>query len=382
MEEKAFMIPRNPTAAAGDIADAAMAQTTPALQGVSIQHHESDVPPFVEPALKRLYGNLFSSLAHFRVFGGMENASTYVVRDGAAIICVWLFRREKNHVQVLNEGMPIDGEEVERFARHIFAVYGAVNVISFHAVRVRTGRLRLPHQRFNCLEDMVLSLPPTPADYFASLGKATRSYIHRYLNKLKRDFPDFHYSVVETQNIEDGQIRRIIELNRSRMAGKGKVAINDDDATQRIIRLARECGMVGVLMLGGRLCAGTINYRVGDNYFLDVIAHDPAYNDYRLGTLCCYLTVCACIERGGHEYHLLWGRDEYKTRLLAVPQDLDDLIVFRSRMYLLCNGNRVLKSACNAGTRGTKLWLRKAQRRNSVVARLVLAVARSLRLIA
>ncbi len=345
-------------------------------QGIFIQCYDDHIPPFAEAAMLRLYGNLFSSLAHLRVYGRMNNISTYAVFDDGMPVAVWLFRREKNHVQVLNEGMPLDDHEVSRFSRHILTTYPEVDIITFHAVQAMTQRLPLPHQRFNCLEDMVIALPPSADAYLASMGKATRSYIHRYMNKLRRDFPTFRFHVYETKHIDPEHVRAIVDFNRVRMADKGKVAVNDDE---RILRLARECGMVCVMTIDNRVCAGTANYRTGDNFFLEVIGHDPAFNNYRLGTLCCFLTACECIARGGHEYHLLWGQDEYKMRLKATQRNLDDLVLYRSRLRMFGHPDTLLRNAAARCLRRSRLWLRKLQRRGGFASAIAAALVRRAR---
>lgn len=366
-------------ASSGKSGNNAIAMHRSAWSDISIQCYENDLPPFIGAALERLYGNLFSSLAYYKAFGGAENASAYVVREGKSIVCAWLFQRHGNAVRVINEGIHIDQEEVTRFVSYIFAAYPQVNVISFHAVRPQMADLPMPYQRFNCLEDMVLSLPGSADIYLSSLGRSTRSYIHRYLNKLKRDFPSFSFQVLTTGEINAAQIRRIIDLNRMRMAIKGRESINDEDTTQRIVRLAAECGMVGVIMLEGRICAGSINYRVGNNYFLETLAHEPLYNDYRLGTLCCYLTICECIARGGHEYHFLWGQDEYKRRLLGVQRDLDDLVIYRSYWHMLLYGKLALQQVRNGAVRWLRVWVRAKRKRNSIGGRLVARLWRLVR---
>jgi len=160
-------------------------------------------------------------------------------------------------------------------------------------------------------------------------------------------------------------------LNRLRMASKGKESTNDDDTAQRIVQLAGECGLVGAILLDGRICAGSINYCVGTNYFLETLAHDPAYDDYRLGTLCCFLTICECIARGGNEYHFLWGQDEYKTRLLGVQRDLDDLVIYRSHWHMLLCGKLALQSIANGGKRHLRIWVRMMRKRDSFSGRIV-----------
>lgn len=344
--------------------------TTGATPRITIQCHENEIPPFVEEALEHLYGNLFSLLAYYRMFNDADGLHTYVVRDGDAVKAAWLFRRERHQVTVINEGMAVDEEEIQRFAKHVFAQYRSVDVVAFRAVQACMTSSALPFQRFNCLEDLVLSLPADSATYTASLGKSTRAYVNRYMNKLRREHPSFRFEIFSGGEIREQDIRRIFDFNRRRMESKGKESIHDEDNIRRVIALARERGFVGVITIGGRVCAGTVNYRVRDNYFLETLAHDSAYDDYRLGTLCCYLTICECIARGGGEYHFLWGLDDYKVRLLGKPRDLDNLTIYRSYAHMLRHGDTACRHVAQAWTRRAQLWLRDARRDNRPAARI------------
>lgn len=357
--------------------------TPPALacaENISVTCHENEVPPFVADELERLYGNIYASLVQWRVCGALSaDVSTYVVRCGGNITALFLFRRENGQVQVLNEGIVITGEELQRFVNYIFSRYGTVGIVNFHAVRPDIGRLAFPCQRFNCLEDIVLALPATEAAYMAMLGSATRNYIKRYMNKAVRSFPSFSHKVYVSREIDEQHVRDIVDLNRTRMTDKGKVPGIDAEELRRIIRLVKECGLVSVVMIDGRVAAGTINYRVGRNYFLEVVAHDPRYNEYRFGTLCCYLTICACIARGGDEYHFLWGKNEYKYRLAGVERALDHLAVYRSRRQLFLNGNVALKNEAMRCRRRAQLWLQDAQRRDDWLSRFALHALHAVR---
>lgn len=326
---------------------------------LTVECFEDAVPPFVEAALEQLYGNLFSSLAHRRVYGQARNLNTFVVRQGQRIQTLFLFERNLHSVRVLNEGFALSEEDAQRFSRHVFATWPSVGVVSFHAVQCAIEKLALPYRRYNCLEDMVLKLPDSTGDYLSMLGKSTRSYIQRYMNKLKRDFPSLRFELIEAHELDERHIRHIIDLNRARMAHKGKVSINDATLTEQITHLAMDCGMIGALTIEGRIVAGTINYRVRDNYFLEVIAHDPELNAYRLGTLCCYLTLIECIARGGDEYHFLWGQDEYKSRLGGRRRDLDDVAIYRSRMHMALNADITLLQMLNAYKRRARLRVRE-----------------------
>jgi len=333
--------------------------------------------------MDHLYQHLFSSLTRFRIYGDIaSDTSTYVALKDDKPVCVLLFRADKNKVHVLNEQIDIRAEEIERFTRAIFARFKAVDVISFHAVKADIRRLPFPRQQFNCTEDIILALPDTEEAYRARLGKATRSYINRYMNKLKRDFPSLRHEIYLKEEVNEQHVRDIIAFNRARMAGKNKASYIDDLEEERIIECAKQSGLVSVMTINGRVCAGTINYRIGENYFLHVIAHDPSYNEYRLGTLCCYLAICECIAQGGREYHFLWGRYEYKYRLLGVQNDLDRLAIYRSRLALLKNGGMALRIAFDGYSLKGRRWLldqAKQKEDAGLVSRLVFHILNRLR---
>lgn len=306
------------------------------VENLSFSFHESEIPAFAEAELERLYGNIYSSLKQWRASGVLQTGiDIYVERRGKHIENLFLFRREGSEARVLNEGIALNDEAVRRFARNLFENFPAIDIITFHAVQSTVRQPGYTYQRYHCLEDIVLTMPASSEAYFASLGGATRSYIKRYLNKLKRSFPSFRHEVILGEEIAEQDIYDIVALNKVRMEGKGRVQSIDARELQRIVLLAKECGMLSLFRIDGRICAGTINFRASDNYFLEVIAHDPAYNDYRLGTLCCYLTICECIARGGKEYHFLWGAHDYKFRLLGVQRELEHLTIYRSRRHVL-----------------------------------------------
>jgi hypothetical protein len=351
-----------------------------AVEPAGITLYANKIPAFVAEELPRLYGNIYSSLAQWQTWGALESDfHVYVVRRGQRIETLLVYRIEGTTARVLNEGIRLDGATTEQFAEYVFGACPHVAAISFHAVRSRFEMLRFPYQRFNCLEDIVLDMPATAEQYLASLGGATRSYIKRYLNKCKRDFPGFAHEVHVDGEIDEQTVRDVIELNRWRMREKGKHFGTDHAEIARIVRLARQCGLVSVIRIGGRVCAGTVNYEAGGNYFLEVIAHDPAYNDYRLGTLCCYLTICECIRRGGREYHFLWGQHDYKFRLGGVQHDLDHIALYRSRMALMRHTAMVFRNWQTEYLRKAQLWIRNARKEIRIFARMATAAVESLR---
>lgn len=348
-------------------------------EGITIACYENYVPLFIAAEMERLYENIFSSVAQFRVYGGKaKHTSTYIVRKCHKIITAFLFQKENGKVQVCNEVIKVNDDDVNRFANYIFARYNDVTVVSFRAVHADICKLSFPYQRFNYSEDIVVTLPATEQEYLSSLGKNTRRNVKRYTDKLMRKFPSFNFSVHVKGDVEERNIADIIRLHRARMTEKQKVSAIDDEEVSRMISLVKEYGLVGVATIDGRVCAGAICFRVGANYFMSVIAHDPEHDDCWIGVLCSYMTICECIARGGKEFHFLWGQYPYKYTLLGVQRDLDHLDVYRSYPYLLLNGGMALRAVYRGYIRQAHLWLHRVENDDSFISQLAIKCLRHL----
>ena len=347
---------------------------------VTIVCYDNEVPAFVEQEMDALYGNIFSSMTQFRISGlGATEASTYVARNAHGRLALFLFRRDKRRVKVLNECIRLDAAELRRFVDYIFGRFRDVTTISFNAVETERPSLPFPCQHYNQLEDIAMALPATPEAYLASLGKNTRRNVKRYGDRLRRSFPNLEFAVYERDAVDEQTIRGIIGFNHARMTSKNKRSNLGEGAVRRITRLAQACGLVGVLRIDGRICAGAISYRSGSNYFLDVLAHDPAYDEYWAGILCCYWTICECIKHGGAEFHFLWGRYDYKFTLGASIRNLDGITVYRSHAHMLLNGLFALNATYAGRMRQLKLWMDDENARNaSAGSRFAFRVLRSL----
>jgi hypothetical protein len=322
---------------------------------IEISHYEHDVPPAIEAEMDRLYGSLYSSLSYFRIYGGAENANTYVARKGDRIAAIFLFRLEGNIVRVINEGMHATPEELERFTNYAFAVFPAASAVVFHAVPVKVRNLSRPIQSAICTDDIAVTLDATVQDYLARLGNSTRKNIRRHKSKLERMHPSFQFRAHAGSDIDERFVRDIIGFNHRRMASKGKASSLDDAETQRIIRLVRERGLVTVATVDGKVAGGAIVLRIGDCFCSLVNAHDSRYDAHRLGTICCFLTICECIERGGKRFDLMWGHYDYKTALLGEHRYLYRIVVYRSKLHLAANWPLAIRTACEGWLLSVKL---------------------------
>jgi hypothetical protein len=361
------------TAAAADYAAARVpivseeGARSAASDEIEISCYENDVPAFIEADMERLYSNVYSSLAQFRIYSDGCDASTYIARRGGQIVTVFLFRLRGNCIDVLNETIHVSRSDVMYFARYAFASFPDVAAIRFKAVHTDIESLSFPFQRYNHVEDIVLTLPETAGAYFDMLGKGTRRNFKRHMRQLQERVPNCRYKIAIGTDIEERTIRAIVELNRMRMASKNKASGIDDLEMQRMIRLAKECGMVGIIEIDGCICAGAVGFCAGDNYFLNILAHDPRYDQYWLGILCCYQTICECIARGGKEFHFLWGEYEYKYMLMGVRRDLDNLVIYRSRKHQFFNAGIAIETAFKGALRKLRVWLHAASRRDNLL---------------
>lgn len=323
---------------------------------VSAYCYENQIPDFVRKEITQRYGSIFSSLEKLHLSGNSSNVSTFVAKKDGQILALLLFKRVGNSIQVLNQVITLTQEDINYFASYVFKTFTGIDAISLIAVHTDLQHLSFPFQRFNYSEDIVVTLPANPKEYLSSLGKSTRHNLNYYRNKLNRDFPPFTFTVYEKQAITAFHIRAVLDLSKQRIEGKGKSFGFSEQEQEHLFQLAQVDGLVGLIEIDGKVCAGSICYRAGDNYCLEVISHDPRFNEYRLGTLCCYLTIAECIDKGAKEFHFLWGEYDYKYRFLGQQRKLDNIAIYRSRWHMARKWKLVLRMQFNGAIRSAKNW--------------------------
>jgi len=327
---------------------------TPSL---TVLRYPGQVPPFVEAALERLYGSLYSSLAHLRTYGGLDGASTYAAWRGDTLVSVLLFRQRGPEIQVINEGIRLQSDEMEAFAHHIFGNIKSARRIHFHAVMAEPPPTLLPTLRFDCTEDIVVTLPGSVEDYLARLGKSTRKNIRQNLSRAQRTLPGFRHEVQAGSAVSPQVIMDIIGFNHARMAGKSRVSALDHQASENLIALIRERGVVGLTKTDDRLCGGTLACRIGQDMYSLVNAHDPAYDAFGMGTLCCYLMMMASIHAHDQRFHLMGGQFGAKQMFLGERLPQVHLVRYRSHLDLARHAGGVARLALRAALYRTRSWL-------------------------
>lgn len=317
----------------------------------------NDIPSFVEAALVQLYGALHASLPFLTSFRGLEQANSYVVTRAGRVTVVLLFRCTGGRVDVLNEMMALSSEEIHRFARYIFTNFSGTGMIHFPAVHCSLGRSPFPTQKRNAKTTYVVTLPPSVQEYANHIGKKTMAGIRYQTNKLKKTFPSLSSKIFLAEEIDAAHVREIIRFS--------EIRINADDPgfsydVRAICALAKKCGFLHVMFIDGRVCAGSVNYRIGDNYFGETLGQDMHFQKYSLGKLCVYQTICESIVRGGKKFYLGGGAFDFKTHLLGEPLCVDALNIYRSRTAML----RHLDAAIETVLMGVLRRLKGAFHRN------------------
>ncbi|MDB5932696.1 MAG: hypothetical protein JWQ01_40 [Massilia sp.] len=345
----------------------------------------ADEPPaFLERELDRLYGTRFSCLPCFKLHGSWNGVRAYVARRGGVAQAVFLYRCDNGRAVVLNEGMTVGFDVVNRFASYLFRNHDALSLVSFHFVETAGRGLAFPHQSAACGRDTVLELPASAEAYTASLGASTRRSLDHRIRRIRRDLPGFAFAVYEQQEVPLRTVRAIIRLHRLNQAGQRHAAPVDEAEEERIIAYVALCGFVSVASADGKVCAGAITYRLGSNFTARILAHDPARAGYRLSFVCAYLTICQCIEAGNSRYfHFGWGQRDYKRQLGGRERQLVHLSLFRSRLHVLRNVGSTLAALLGGAAFHVRHWLLYASRQDGwILARLadlLIAAGRRLR---
>jgi len=324
--------------------------------GATISLYCHDLPPLIENELVDSYDMLQSSMPFFRVFRSLENACCYVARHDGHASTVLVFTCRGRRVEVLNEMIEIAQPELDRFAAAIFTTFKTADVITFKALKTATRGFRFPVQRHHSKDTFVITLPATPEEYTSSLGKSTRANVRQQTNGLLRNFPSFEARFLTDGDIKDEHIRAIIGFSELKIRASG---VNFSYDVERITRLAGACGFVSLFLVDGRICAGSINYRVGSSYFGEVTGYDPHYEKHGFGKLCVHQTICESIVRGGKKFYLGGGVFDFKQRMLGAVLSMDEVHIYRSRFKKLMNVDKVAKVVAVAYVRRLKRMLQQ-----------------------
>jgi hypothetical protein len=204
-----------------------------------------------------------------------------------------------------------------------------------------------PVRHWKTSQDIAVKLPHNFDEYHSNLGGHTRKNIAYYSGRLRRAYGDVAFHVTVGPEIEPSTIGRILDMNRLRMKNKNIQSGFDSSLEKKIVEFCRHYGLVSTLSLQGKVAAGAICYEVGNQAYLEIIAHHPDFDKDRVGQICLYLTVKHMIDKGRDSFHMLWGENEYKYRFLGVKQELCFFSVYRSYAAKAADIPRLARHTCS-----------------------------------
>lgn len=311
-----------------------------ALLPQPVAQHEFIAMPFPEQIwsiLESLYASAYSSRALLmpQCEASSETAQAWVEQTNGKISALLLFTREGPLVRVLNQVVSLPVSVLQRFARDLFAHDPQAQMVQLHAVFLDTDERKLPRFASAFSEDYVLTLPTHVDAWLAALSRQTREKVRYYLRRAFRRQPDLLFDVTSGRDIPEPDVRRVLGLNRQRMQRKRKAfGMSAAEETQLCLQM-QQAGMLFTLRIDGEICAGLLCSVTGREVYMQVIAHDPAQDDLRLGLVCCCLAIRHSIEQGFSRFHFLWGHYDYKRRLGGRAHTLYRVMVPRNVWQLL-----------------------------------------------
>ncbi len=324
--------------------------------GLEREFHRWPLPGYVWPALERRYHSIFCSEPQLRIHGSLTSRiEAWVSRRNGHIKTLVLFERIGRCARVLNEVFDVAGDELREFADAVFAQHRELQAISINSAFLDAKPSRYPCWSVEVSEDYQLSLPHSAEDWLASLSSQTREKFRAHLRRAQRRQPGFVFRTMTGSAIGEAQVRRVIELNRARMMRKGRRFGMSEADQDRLLQMMHERGLLSVIEIDGELRAGLLCTLAGDDIYMHVIAHDPQFDELRLGFLCCALTIQDAIDRRLRRFHFLWGRYDYKTQLGGERRSLSRVLLLRGPAACLIRSRLLLAHLFTF----TRAWLRR-----------------------
>lgn len=234
---------------------------------------------------------------------------------------------------IINKSFTIYLSDIDHIARILFNEFDKLQQIIFTRLFVSNPE-QLPKMLFEESEnDVIISFPESMDAYLKSLGTSTRKKIKLMTNRIARDFPDFKVHYFEKSDILFEYIQEIASLNRDRMKTKGINSFNNEKECKLLYQYATTSGfgLLCVCTINDRIVGGTINFIIREHAYMQVIAHDNAFNNYSVGQIALINATKFLIEEKKiKHYHLLNGNLQYKYLHGGIRHDRYNFRIFRN----------------------------------------------------
>ena len=290
---------------------------------------EDKVPDFAQSA--------FNAVRKVSPWPEKEDASghkaphihTYAVMENGMASTIIFFQRERRKITVLNEQATLEGKTTQQFAHYVFGQFPRIRLICFRTHESYIQRSGWFTGWGKKEDTRTVVLPHALTQQWEDATHFNRRRINYFIQRLRQDYPDAYYETQSEHAIDAQQCRAILQLNRVRTAGHPEADEPLDEEAEQLIRSAQKSGLIGIISIRGKIAAGVIGYRVGPKVHLRLLSQDPRFKAYGLSMLCCYFTICACIDRGTRAKRPLEGRAKYRYALIRRQREFTPLMIYR-----------------------------------------------------
>ncbi len=293
---------------------------------ITVKYYKG-LPLEYESFLVEKYQSYTTTCRYIEIYYPTLSFCYFTVYKNDMLIELLIFGKDRNTAKCLNLFVEIDQKILTKCLRLLFEVSGEIYKIVFDASYKKYSFAKtILYSQSN---DHIIKLHSKIEDYYSELGRSTRRTLKKQKSKLLRDYPGVKFNFKFREEIDEGIIAKIIQLNFDRMKQKGIVYGNNHDI-KSIYKYSQYVGLVTYIEIDGNVVAGTISYIINKKLFGYVVGHDSYYSKYSLGIICQLIEIQKSIELKLSTYHFLWGDNEYKKRLLAEPYSLYSYYIFRN----------------------------------------------------
>lgn len=256
---------------------------------------------------------------------------TYAVQENGRTLALYFLRRQKNRIVVLNGDRSAQGVALFRFTRFVFDRFPQVREIRFLASQryacspSRFGRRQAAERR--------LILPEHAVPQLEEALRFNKRNIDYFLQRLAQDFPDHRFEILRDEAIDEASARALLSLPRLTTSGEDDA--HSSRAQADLLREIRAGGLLCTLTIQGKVVAGLICQRLGQNLYLRFLAHDPRMQAYGLNMLCCYFAACDRLQRHRDSKRYIVDRPRYRREVTVQRQTFAALCIRRPRVSWL-----------------------------------------------
>ena len=168
-------------------------------------------------------------------------------------------------------------------------------------------------------------------DYLASRSRNLRSQVRRKTKKLERDHGAIFRRTTSAAELE-ADLDSFFELHDARWDPRGGSSLSTDRSREfhrefAALLLEHDWLRLWSLEIEGRVVASWYGWHIGGRYAYYLGGFSPDWEELSVGFVLLARTIRAATEEGAHEYDLLRGNEEYKSRFSTGEREVETAVL-------------------------------------------------------